>query len=86
MRFSTVISVFYAYFDDKHMSLFYHGLRMQNKDDSCFRGYFIEYQNGDPSRPILSKREWSNNEFNFDTVMSAMVSLFVVSTFEGWPG
>ena len=30
--------------------------------------------------------EWKRHEFNFDTVFHAMMTLFVVMTFEGWPG
>ena len=30
-------------------------------------------------------REWTNFEFNFDDVSQAMLTLFTVSTFEGWP-
>ncbi|KAK5969562.1 hypothetical protein GCK32_019816 [Trichostrongylus colubriformis] len=49
------------------------------------RGEFIHYEEGDPTKPVSKKRVWSNNDFNFDNVGDAMVSLFVVSTFEGWP-
>ena len=31
------------------------------------------------------KRKWLNNEFNFDDVPQAMLALFTVMTFEGWP-
>ncbi|CAJ0933163.1 unnamed protein product, partial [Mesorhabditis belari] len=50
------------------------------------RGEYLHYEEGDPTRPVSKKRVWSNNDFNFDNVMEAMISLFVVSTFEGWPG
>ncbi|CAJ0587570.1 unnamed protein product, partial [Mesorhabditis spiculigera] len=49
------------------------------------RGEYLHYEDGDPTRPIAKKRVWVNNDFNFDNVMEAMISLFVVSTFEGWP-
>lgn len=55
------------------------------KNVNFCRGEFIEYEGGDFSRPFVSKREWINNDFNYDNVGAAMVSLFVVSTFEGWP-
>ena len=29
---------------------------------------------------------WQSNSFNFDNVAEAMLTLFVTSTFEGWPG
>jgi len=31
------------------------------------------------------RRKWLNNEFNFDDVPQAMLALFTVMTFEGWP-
>ncbi len=44
------------------------------------------YKDGDINRPEVVPREWSNNNFNFDDVSQAMLTLFTVSTFEGWPG
>jgi hypothetical protein len=32
------------------------------------------------------ERLWERNDFNYDNVLKAMLTLFVVSTFEGWPG
>uniref|UniRef100_A0AC35U5M9 Voltage-dependent L-type calcium channel subunit alpha n=1 Tax=Rhabditophanes sp. KR3021 TaxID=114890 RepID=A0AC35U5M9_9BILA len=49
------------------------------------RGDFIMYEDGDSTKPLSMKRMWTRNDFNFDNVMDAMISLFVVSTFEGWP-
>ncbi|KAI1717746.1 ion transport protein [Ditylenchus destructor] len=49
------------------------------------RGEFITYEDGDPNKPLRMNRIWSRNDFNFDNVLDAMISLFVVSTFEGWP-
>ncbi|TMS39072.1 hypothetical protein L596_005655 [Steinernema carpocapsae] len=49
------------------------------------RGDFLHYEDGDPTKPQRMRRVWSKNDFNFDNVADAMVSLFVVSTFEGWP-
>uniref|UniRef100_A0A915B7M7 Voltage-dependent L-type calcium channel subunit alpha n=1 Tax=Parascaris univalens TaxID=6257 RepID=A0A915B7M7_PARUN len=49
------------------------------------RGEFLAYEDGDPMKPQRMRRDWTKNEFNFDNVADAMVSLFVVSTFEGWP-
>ena len=53
---------------------------------SVRRGQFIEFQEGDVSRPVTVDREWSKNPFHFDDVGKAMLTLFTVSTFEGWPG
>ena len=29
---------------------------------------------------------WDSTDFNYDNVVNAMLTLFVVATFEGWPG
>ena len=50
-----------------------------------YRGKFIVYKNGDINYPELKDREWTNSNFNFDDVSMAMLTLFTVSTFEGWP-
>uniref|UniRef100_A0A8D0EN68 Voltage-dependent L-type calcium channel subunit alpha n=1 Tax=Strix occidentalis caurina TaxID=311401 RepID=A0A8D0EN68_STROC len=49
------------------------------------RGYFINYVDGDPTQIELQERVWLHSNFHFDNVFSAMMSLFTVSTFEGWP-
>nr|XP_014349652.1 PREDICTED: voltage-dependent L-type calcium channel subunit alpha-1F [Latimeria chalumnae] len=49
------------------------------------KGTFIVYKEGDVSHPIVKTRIWHNNEFTFDNVLSGMMALFTVSTFEGWP-
>lgn len=49
------------------------------------RGTFIFYNNGDMALPTVKERIWYNSEFNFDNVLMAMMALFTVSTFEGWP-
>ena len=54
--------------------------------DFNYRGNYIEYVGGSEDSPVVKEREWSNNPFNFDDVMQAMMTLFTVSTFEGWPG
>uniref|UniRef100_A0A8C8TI99 Voltage-dependent L-type calcium channel subunit alpha n=1 Tax=Peromyscus maniculatus bairdii TaxID=230844 RepID=A0A8C8TI99_PERMB len=49
------------------------------------RGYYYIYKDGDPTQIELRPRQWMHNDFHFDNVLSAMMSLFTVSTFEGWP-
>ncbi|NXW55229.1 CAC1S protein, partial [Eurystomus gularis] len=49
------------------------------------RGYFISYVDGDPTQIELQERVWVHSNFHFNNVFSAMMSLFTVSTFEGWP-
>ncbi|XP_022254974.1 voltage-dependent calcium channel type A subunit alpha-1-like [Limulus polyphemus] len=49
----------------------------------CEGEYFVFAQNGKP--PEVHKREWEKRPFHYDDVMSAMLTLFTVSTGEGWP-
>ncbi|XP_004392790.1 PREDICTED: voltage-dependent L-type calcium channel subunit alpha-1S [Odobenus rosmarus divergens] len=49
------------------------------------RGYYYVYKHGDPTQMELRPRQWIHSDFHFDNVLSAMMSLFTVSTFEGWP-
>ncbi|XP_032322744.1 voltage-dependent L-type calcium channel subunit alpha-1S isoform X1 [Camelus ferus] len=53
-------------------------------EEEC-RGYYYVYKDGDPTQVELRPRQWIHNDFHFDNVLSAMMSLFTVSTFEGWP-
>ncbi|RUS83605.1 hypothetical protein EGW08_008624 [Elysia chlorotica] len=54
-------------------------------EEEC-QGQYIDYVDGDFNQPEVLPREWENNDFNFDNVYSGMLTLFTVSTFEGWPG
>ncbi|XP_059609825.1 muscle calcium channel subunit alpha-1 isoform X5 [Phlebotomus argentipes] len=49
-------------------------------------GTYLVFENGDVDKPVLRERNWSRNRFHFDDVSKAMLTLFTVSTFEGWPG
>ncbi|KAM4720909.1 LOW QUALITY PROTEIN: voltage-dependent L-type calcium channel subunit alpha-1D [Rhinophrynus dorsalis] len=49
------------------------------------KGKYIVYKDGDVNNPSIRERVWHNSDFNFDNVLSAMMALFTVSTFEGWP-
>ncbi|XP_065792415.1 voltage-dependent L-type calcium channel subunit alpha-1S isoform X1 [Muntiacus reevesi] len=53
-------------------------------EEEC-RGYYYVYKDGDPTQIEVRPRQWVHNAFHFDNVLSAMMSLFTVSTFEGWP-
>ncbi|XP_070075567.1 voltage-dependent calcium channel type D subunit alpha-1 isoform X1 [Drosophila takahashii] len=53
--------------------------------EECY-GTYLVYDDGDVHKPRLREREWSNNRFHFDDVAKGMLTLFTVSTFEGWPG
>ncbi|XP_026077602.1 voltage-dependent L-type calcium channel subunit alpha-1D-like isoform X7 [Carassius auratus] len=49
------------------------------------KGTYILYKDGDVNQPFIQKRHWHNSDYNFDNVLMAMMALFTVSTFEGWP-
>ncbi|XP_072810651.1 voltage-dependent L-type calcium channel subunit alpha-1C isoform X1 [Vicugna pacos] len=49
------------------------------------RGNYITYKDGEVDHPIVQPRSWENSKFDFDNVLAAMMALFTVSTFEGWP-
>uniref|UniRef100_A0A674ISU2 Voltage-dependent L-type calcium channel subunit alpha n=1 Tax=Terrapene triunguis TaxID=2587831 RepID=A0A674ISU2_9SAUR len=49
------------------------------------KGHYISYKDGEVTQPIIQSRNWENSKFNFDNVLTAMMALFTVSTFEGWP-
>ncbi|CAB0032233.1 unnamed protein product [Trichogramma brassicae] len=50
------------------------------------QGTYIHYEDGNINRPVTEERRWERNTFHFDDVGKAMLTLFTVSTFEGWPG
>ncbi|XP_057654953.1 muscle calcium channel subunit alpha-1 isoform X7 [Diorhabda carinulata] len=52
--------------------------------DDC-NGTYLVYENGNIDRPSMQERSWDPNRFHFDNVLKAMLTLFTVSTFEGWP-
>ncbi|XP_041654848.1 voltage-dependent L-type calcium channel subunit alpha-1D-like [Cheilinus undulatus] len=56
----------------------------KSSPDEC-KGTYILYNNGDTAVPMVKERIWYNSDFNFDNVLVAMMALFTVSTFEGWP-
>ncbi|XP_074055279.1 voltage-dependent L-type calcium channel subunit alpha-1D isoform X1 [Macrotis lagotis] len=56
----------------------------KSNPEEC-KGLFILYKDGDVNSPMVRERVWQNSDFNFDNVLSAMMALFTVSTFEGWP-
>ncbi|XP_010770240.1 calcium channel, voltage-dependent, L type, alpha 1D subunit, a isoform X6 [Notothenia coriiceps] len=56
----------------------------KSNSEEC-KGTYILYKDGDVNQPSIHRRMWHNSEFNFDNVLMAMMALFTVSTFEGWP-
>ncbi len=50
--------------------------------ESECHGTFYKYKGRELT---IEQREWQNYKFNFDNVLSGMLTLFTVTTFEGWP-
>jgi len=50
------------------------------------QGEFITFTDSDINKPEIEERIWEQSAFHYDNVVKAMLTLFVVSTFEGWPG
>ncbi|KAJ8274005.1 hypothetical protein COCON_G00086300 [Conger conger] len=46
------------------------------------QGYYIDYEK---DKKEVKKREWKRHEFHYDNVVWALLTLFTVSTGEGWP-
>ncbi|KAJ8383336.1 hypothetical protein AAFF_G00221960 [Aldrovandia affinis] len=46
------------------------------------QGYYIDYEK---DKKEVKKREWKRHEFHYDNVIWALLTLFTVSTGEGWP-
>jgi len=56
-------------------------------DEETCQGEFFVYKDGLMNgATVVDQRLWTRNEFNYDNVLKAMLTLFVVATFEGWPG
>ncbi|KAL2097786.1 hypothetical protein ACEWY4_006993 [Coilia grayii] len=52
-----------------------------NTQKEC-QGYYIDYSR---DRKEVKRREWRRHEFHYDNVMWGLLTLFTVSTGEGWP-
>ncbi|XP_026318238.1 muscle calcium channel subunit alpha-1-like [Hyposmocoma kahamanoa] len=46
------------------------------------QGTYLSFEN---DKYVVKERHWERNSFHFDDVMKGMLTLFTVSTFEGWP-
>lgn len=47
------------------------------------QGHYFKYEDGEVL-PVKDKREWKVQQFNYDNVANAMLTLFAVQTTEGW--
>ncbi|NP_001335573.1 Voltage-dependent calcium channel type A subunit alpha-1 [Caenorhabditis elegans] len=52
--------------------------------NTCHGQFFVYDNQNDP--PRVEQREWRLRPFNYDNTINAMLTLFVVTTGEGWPG
>uniref|UniRef100_A0A8C4P0Y1 Voltage-dependent calcium channel alpha-1 subunit IQ domain-containing protein n=1 Tax=Dicentrarchus labrax TaxID=13489 RepID=A0A8C4P0Y1_DICLA len=52
-----------------------------NSEKEC-QGYYIDYSR---DKKEVKRREWRRHEFHYDNVCWALLTLFTVSTGEGWP-
>ncbi|XP_030622315.1 voltage-dependent L-type calcium channel subunit alpha-1C [Chanos chanos] len=65
---------------------FYYCTDSSKQTQAECRGSYILYKDGNVGKPLRAPRTWENSDFNFDNVLTGMMALFAVSTFEGWPG
>ncbi|UJR26618.1 hypothetical protein I4U23_007937 [Adineta vaga] len=49
------------------------------------RGYYLKIDTNN-HKILKLQRVWTNSKFHFDNVPQALLTLFTVATFEGWPG
>ncbi|CAK5122112.1 unnamed protein product [Meloidogyne enterolobii] len=63
---------------------FYCTDRTKRFASECHGQYFV-YDSGNYF-PRVETREWRLRPFNYDNTLNAMLTLFVVTTSEGWPG
>ena len=49
----------------------------------CVWGEYLVYERDNEEK--AQKRDWKKYEFHYDNVLWALLTLFAVSTGEGWP-
>ena len=59
--------------------------RSKMVEEEC-QGHYIVYTDNDINYPVVEERVWDRNSFHFDDVFKGVLTLFIVCTFEGWPG
>lgn len=47
-----------------------------------FRGNYVDHEK---NKMEVKGREWKRHEFHYDNIVWALLTLFTVSTGEGWP-
>lgn len=56
----------------------------KSTEEEC-RGQFFSYEEFEDT-PSVENREWLRRDFHYDNLFEAMLTLFTVTTGEGWPG
>ena len=51
---------------------------------NIFQGEYFEFR-GEAEPPAVVARVWAKQQFHYDNVAAAMLTLFAVQTTEGWP-
>lgn len=46
------------------------------------RGFYIDYEK---DKKEVKRRDWRRHDFHYDNIVWALLTLFTVSTGEGWP-
>ncbi|EDV29728.1 uncharacterized protein TRIADDRAFT_18642, partial [Trichoplax adhaerens] len=64
---------------------FYFCTDASKMDNSTCKGSYYNYPTGDLNYLQVEPRIWKESSFNFDNVPNAMMTLFTITTFEGWP-
>lgn len=86
---------FVPFLSQHHTHTHRRAMKMQGKFFSCTdgskrseaecHGTYLIFPEGNTDKPVIEDREWKINRFHYDNVAKAMLTLFTVSTFEGWP-
>lgn len=64
---------------------FFYCTDSSKKTQETCRGHYFSFPSNDAENRQVEARQWNKHAFNFDDVEAAMLTLFTVATFEGWP-
>nr|BAA13136.2 voltage-dependent calcium channel [Heterololigo bleekeri] len=63
---------------------FFYCTDMSKSNREECQGQYFDYED-ESDKPRVKNREWLRQDFHYDNVMFAMLTLFTVTTGEGWP-
>ena len=81
----------YFYIQDENQQIPFLYIRFFKMTTNFFflyfsRGEYLVYSSySDTLPPEVLQRQWKKQKFHYDTVPTAMLTLFAVQTTEGWP-